>query len=425
MATNFNCIGGLYKPSAIAVNGNYAYVINNYNSSLNGIAKCDLTNGDVTYNYFNIYSNAVIPYQFYGISISSNYAYVTNTYYSVPSLYSVSCVNKYNLTTGGNSTSTINIQNGNYANGIAVNGNYAYVTNKYINNSVTTYSIYKYNLTTSLGSSFITSGLNIPSAIAINGTSVYITNQSSNTIGQYKLTTGEVINSSFISTGLNSPNGIAINGNYIYVTNYNTTTNTGSTSLYNLTTGSFLGYITGLTSPGGISIYENIMYVTNYENGTVSSTPLDDSITISFTYNLPDFDTLVVPSLFYYTETNNAYNNSNPPTVTITSGSVTNTYTANVTITNNYVLIKSSTNYVVSNSSTTVNITNPGGILNFEDSYTVYNGIATDLSVTIIKNYSGLFNDNSSYLNNPSLIRTVNDGVVTLTYNFTNLDLYT
>src|SRR5437763_1612542 len=94
-----------------------------------------------------------------------------------------------------------------------------YVTNEGTN------SIGEYNATsgTTINASLI-SGLNIPTGIALVGGNLFVAKQGNNTIGEYNATTGAAVNSAFLSSGLNAPTGIAVFGGNLFVVNQNINT---------------------------------------------------------------------------------------------------------------------------------------------------------------------------------------------------------
>lgn len=79
-------------------------------------------------------------------------------------------------------------------------------------------SINEYNLDgTPVGSGVLVSGLNHPSDIALSGSDLFVTLQSTGVVGEYT-TSGATVNASFLS-GLSGPTGIAVSGSNLFITN--------------------------------------------------------------------------------------------------------------------------------------------------------------------------------------------------------------
>jgi hypothetical protein len=104
------------------------------------------------------------------------------------------------------------------------------------------------------------SGLQMPIGLAVAGTTLFVANQASNTIGEYNAATGAEINAAFISTGLNKPTGLAVAGNTLFVANFVTK---GSVGAYNAATGAEINaaFIPNLTKPAGLAVAGNTLFV--------------------------------------------------------------------------------------------------------------------------------------------------------------------
>src|SRR5438132_1351606 len=95
------------------------------------------------------------------------------------------------------------------------------------------------------------------------------TNAGGNTVGAFTTSGGE-INRFFISTGLNVPTGIALSGTDLFIASFGNTQNNGKIGWFTtsgMTVNSSL--VTGLFGPFGLAIAGGNLFVVNNNNGTV------------------------------------------------------------------------------------------------------------------------------------------------------------
>jgi hypothetical protein len=127
----------------------------------------------------------------------------------------------------------------------------------------------KYNLDgTTVNASLITVS-NTAIGLALSGNHLYVVNNafasSGGSVGEYDATTGAAINASLI-TGLYEPQVLRLSGNNLYLSHSCTDPcggGNGSVGLYNATTGAAINpsLVTGLFFPVGIAISGNNLYV--------------------------------------------------------------------------------------------------------------------------------------------------------------------
>jgi hypothetical protein len=99
---------------------------------------------------------------------------------------------------------------------------------------------------------------------------IYVSELSTNTVGEYDATTGAPINANLI-TGVIQPEGLLVSGNTLFVSSG--ISNGGYVGTYNATTGAPINpqFITsGVNDPGGLALLGNTLFVTN--NGIWIST---------------------------------------------------------------------------------------------------------------------------------------------------------
>jgi hypothetical protein len=149
---------------------------------------------------------------------------------------------------------------------LALAGKDIYVTN--VLNPVTGIGVVgKYNARTggAINSGFIS--LTAPEGLAVAGKTLYVTDLLDNKVGTYNPTTGGVINASFVTTGLNNPVALALSGTTLFVSNAAITTGRGAGTVgaYNANTGAVINasFISGLTSPVSLALVNNTLYVSN------------------------------------------------------------------------------------------------------------------------------------------------------------------
>ncbi len=122
----------------------------------------------------------------------------------------------------------------------------------------------EYRLDGSTVNASLISGLNYPQGIAISGTNLFVSSYGNGTIGKYT-TSGTVVNASLIS-GLDYPQGIAISGTNLFVANY------GNDTIGEYTTSGTVvnaSLISGFDSPSGIAISGTNLFIPNSEGTTV------------------------------------------------------------------------------------------------------------------------------------------------------------
>lgn len=208
VGTVFN--GQLNGPYWVTVNGTTGYVTNlNSNAPLpppnsNKLVVFDITNplspsivGNTTLG-FQCYSFQVVGTTGYALNANSNYIRVLDlTNPSVPTP-----IGTVNLPLIG----------GRY---MTVNGNFGYVPHQFFPGTV---SILQLSPGTATVVGSVSSGGNIPNFMEVKGTTGYVTNISSSTIGVINLTnpTAPVL---LATVSANSPFAIGINGNFAYVSN--------------------------------------------------------------------------------------------------------------------------------------------------------------------------------------------------------------
>lgn len=202
-----------------------------------------------------------------GIAVSGAYLYAVNN----PDITQSICrVIKINLSDG--TIHTLDFITGiNAGSAIIINGNFIYVTNDL---TAADWTVSKYNLSdgTLVTLQLITANLLIPTAMATDGTYLYINNSPSfdenYRISKYLLSDGTLINDNWV-TGLKSSSGIVINGSYLYTTNAtNSTTFTNSIAKIELSSGTIINsnWATGFVGTTGLDIKGSYMYVTNNNN---------------------------------------------------------------------------------------------------------------------------------------------------------------
>ncbi|MDX9906832.1 MAG: hypothetical protein RBS55_09625 [Bacteroidales bacterium] len=187
-------------PVAVAVSGNYAFVINQMSNSLI-IYDISVPDGPVTAGSCSTGNHPV------SVALYGDYAFVTNGLDNTLSSFDVS---DPSFPTPAGSVNT-----GEYPVAIAVSGNYAYVINS-VGNSMMIYNISNPGLPTLAG--FVATAIQ-PSAVAVSGNFAYITSLYDNTLSIYNVADpASPILAGWAPTGL-MPNSVTVSGTYAYVVN--------------------------------------------------------------------------------------------------------------------------------------------------------------------------------------------------------------
>jgi 6-phosphogluconolactonase (cycloisomerase 2 family) len=236
---------GLNAPDSILVSGTSLYVAN-FGDSTVGVYDVDTGAGNSSLVTSQIYEP-------YGMAVSGTSLYVANFEYAA------SNVNVYNATTG--TLGHYELINGlsNPA-GLLISGSISgsdgpvlYVANA-SGGSVGAYDLDNGDQVVSF-----TLAATTPYGLAVSGTNLFVTLQSSDKVAEYNAATGVLENGSFI-TGLDSPEGLAIDGNDLFVVNGTSTApgGAGTVGEYDISSGTAetlnASLITGLFEPSGIAI---------------------------------------------------------------------------------------------------------------------------------------------------------------------------
>ena len=181
-----------YSPLAIAISESHAYVVNNVGNDPRGnesgtvsIYDIDPHNGTLTLSSAQSYE-----YTGYGpaaIAISESYAYVTNSLGESNDSNSVGTISMYRIDKNTGALSNLSpstvLSTGYLPAGIAINGSYAYVTNFYGESNdgnslgnISMYSINQNGALSKLSPSTESSTGYRSTAIALNGDYAYVTN---------------------------------------------------------------------------------------------------------------------------------------------------------------------------------------------------------------------------------------------------------
>ena len=225
--------GALTEPFAIAINGNYAYIVNNTSSG--SYTQCGINSNSIDASSCNTVTPSGSGAMSYpeGIIFNANYAYFTNDLGNYADSYTQCAVNGNGI--NSNSCTTITPTGAGALNGpgqLAINGNYAYIPN-WNSNSYTQCSIGAGGIESATCNTITPSGsgaLDSPEAVAFNGNYAYFTNGGNfnSHTGSYTQCSisGAVIESNTCNTitlngsaKLSNPIGIAFNGGYAYFIN--------------------------------------------------------------------------------------------------------------------------------------------------------------------------------------------------------------
>lgn len=116
-------------------------------------------------------------------------------------------------------------------------------------------------------------GLDIPNGMAVNGNYMYVSSYN-NYISQLDLSTGYIINQRWCYSNLSRPAGMIINGQYLYIAN----TGNDTISKINLSDGSNTTprWVYNLSGPISLAISGAYMYVTNFHSASISQIHLSN-----------------------------------------------------------------------------------------------------------------------------------------------------
>jgi hypothetical protein len=209
---------GLNVPTGLAVIGNDLFVANS---------------GTGTISEFNAVTGTLINAEVAsGFSSIAEMAVTGNTLLVVNAAgFDVSKLTVSGTSVTLNSSDFISTPRYSYPNGIAISGNTVYVDGA-ASNSVSTY-----NLTTGavITNNLISSNLNNPIALLVDGSDLFVANDGNNEISEYTLS-GALVKLNFISTS--APFGLTASsdGNDLFVGN----NNTGVVSEYSASTGALI-----------------------------------------------------------------------------------------------------------------------------------------------------------------------------------------
>ncbi len=157
-------------------------------------------------------------------------------------------IGRYNATTGAAVGAPILLAEFDNPQGLAIVGDSLLVG---IYGNVARYNI----LTGVFDASPLISGLGIPQALAVSGTTLYVADAGLGRVGTYDAITGAVINENFI-TGLASPQSLALDGSDLYVGVSGAKLSLGAVGKYDAASGAVInaGFITGLDGPTAIIV---------------------------------------------------------------------------------------------------------------------------------------------------------------------------
>lgn len=204
-----------------------------------------------------------------GVAIFGNYGYVTNLNTNTVTVCTVgdtwsSCADAGVSSSILNSPSSI----------VFSSSSAIYITNNGANNVILCTGIAP-NGTLSGCASMGGAVFNRPSGIAINGTSAYVTNYGNNTVLKCNVSNVGVLNSCSVSADPSfvNPQGIAVNGNYVYITNTSSgTVSICSSNLSSCTASSSFGDL-----PMDIKITNGFAYISLYFSGIVERCSINSS----------------------------------------------------------------------------------------------------------------------------------------------------
>jgi hypothetical protein len=206
------------------------------------------------------------------IVVQGRYAYVSfaNSPYGI---------GIYDLSNPGSPTLIGSVNVGNSSSGVAVAGNYVYVTN-YLGSTVSIFDVSNPSSPTLVGTATVGAG---PTDIIANGRYVYVTNNSGNTLSIIDIsnpTAPTTVSTTATNTG---PNGLSVQGKYLYVTD-KTANNLQIFDVSNpsapvLTTAA--GSYAGANSPILTKIYGRYAYMVNSGNNTLNIADISNPSTVT------------------------------------------------------------------------------------------------------------------------------------------------
>jgi streptogramin lyase len=125
--------------------------------------------------------------------------------------------------------------------------------------------------------SALVSGLNGPTGIAVSGGNLWVYNLFAGTIGEYNATTGATVNASLVS-GLGNTYFMALSGGNLFVTDFR-----DSIGEYDATTGATINsaLVSGLNAPAGIVVSGGNLWVANFFDGTIGEYDATTGATIN------------------------------------------------------------------------------------------------------------------------------------------------
>jgi WD40 repeat protein len=140
------------------------------------------------------------------------------------------------------------------------------------------FTIGKYDAATGtvINSTFITLPYSGTYALAVSGTTLYVSNNATGIISTYDATTGALVNANFI-TGLYNPRAIAVTNNKLFVANY---TSVSDLSEYDATTGTLINLNFGgnnFRTPGwSIAVLGNDLFLPGADGSSPTGNPDGD-----------------------------------------------------------------------------------------------------------------------------------------------------
>lgn len=266
-AAGFTISNGLEAPDLMAVSGTDLYVVNESNppGSLQGtVSEYNVLTGQPG---FTISAGGGTEGAF--IAVSGSNLFVSDG--------DPGDVTQYNAFTGASGYS-LNGTAGTSASFFAASGTSLFVA--YSDGGSTNY-VAEYNAATGNPGFTISSGIDIPSGLAVSGTALYIANYGNSSIREFNAVTGSA--GFVISPGGGSAVGqIAILGNELFAFENN------AIQEYNAATG-MAGFTisTGLSSPESMAVQGNQLFVANLGNATVTVYNATTGA-LSYTINNPD-----------------------------------------------------------------------------------------------------------------------------------------
>lgn len=265
--------GTFNQPFGITISGNYAYVTNQLNNSVSII---DILPTSITYN--QVVASVAVGAWPESIAISGTTAYVVNANLQNNGGGSVSILDisdPLNIPAPTLVTDASTTFNNPY--GIAISGNYAYVTNSYNNQLGGSVSIV--DISTPLSANVVgivtdtNNTFNSPNGIVITGTTAYVSNYNGNSVSIINITTplSATVSGTADNSNLSSPYSIAItdDGNKVYIPNIGNNTvsildTDSSSASFNDITGVVINF--GFNQPQAMAITADgtTGYVLNY-----------------------------------------------------------------------------------------------------------------------------------------------------------------